>query len=377
MDNNSPKPVVIDNGSGFIKAGLADEDCPRVIQPSLIGVPKYPGIMVGMDQKDHYIGTEAVEKLEFLNISEPIKNGYIENWEDMTKIWSHIFQELNVSSKENPLFFCDTPLTPRASREKMAEVMFETFECPSLYMYTQSVLSLFASGRTTGLVVDSGEGRTHAVPVYEGFALPHGILKLNVSGRDLTDYLLKHYIEYNTTHDFNSATYKKLVVDIKEKHCMVAYDFDTLLKNAAENGGEREEYHLPDNTVMNIGREKFIIPEAIFQPGMIGKDSAGLADTVFKAISNCDANIRKELYENILLAGGNCMVKKLRDRLQKDVKALAPSTINIEVFAPPERGYSAWLGGSILSHLPSFKPMFITKAEYLDQGALVVYRKCF
>ena len=113
---------------------------------------------------------------------------------------------------------------------------------------------------------------------------------------------------------------------------------------------------------------------------MIKKESsgiAGIADTVFKAISNCDGNIRKDLYANIVLAGGTSMLKKLNDRLYKDVKALAPSTMTIKVIAPPERAYSAWLGGSILSSLSSFRPMFISKAEYMDQGSLVIYRKCF
>ena len=372
--DHSESAVVIDNGSGFIKAGMSGEDCPRVVQPTLIGVPRMPGIMVGMDQKEYYVGHEAVDKARFLNMSEPIVNGYIEKWDDMCKIWTQIFQDLNISSKENPLFFADTPLTPRASRDKMAEVMFEEFETPYLYMYTGSVLSLFASGRTTGLIVDSGEGRTHAVPIYEGFALPHGILKLDISGRNITD-MLEDLLK-SSKPIFSSANYRSEVVKIKEQFCMVAQDFDILKKTAEENG-DREEYKLPDGSSIMIGIEKYTCPEILFSPSHIGKSSPGLADTVFKAISNCDANIKKELYSNIVLAGGNCMLKKLGDRLQKDVKALAPSTMPAEVISPPERAYSAWLGGSILANIDSFKPMFISKAEYMENGALIVYKKCF
>lgn len=375
MEPNEPA-VVIDNGSGFIKAGMSGEDSPKVIEPSIIGVPRMPGIMVGMDQKDFYVGREAVDKQKFLNSSEPVKGGYIDNWDDMSKIWSYIFfHQLNVSPKEHPIFFCDTPQTPRSAREKMAQVIFEEFEAPNLYMYTQAVLSLFAAGKTTGLVVDSGEGVTHAVPVYEGFALPHGILKVNISGRDLTDYM--HKILMEKGFHFATTNIRGVVNDIKEKFCTVAYDFDTELKNAAEGGNALDEYKLPDGSTINIGSEKFVCPEALFQPAMISRDVSGLADSVFHAISKCDADIRKELYGNILLAGGTCMVKRLKGRLEKDVKALAPSTMPIDVIAPPERGYSAWLGGSILSMISSFKSMFISKSEYNEQGALVVYRKCF
>ncbi|OMJ68446.1 hypothetical protein SteCoe_34098 [Stentor coeruleus] len=372
--DHSESAIVIDNGSGFIKAGMSGEDCPRVIQPTLIGVPRMPGIMVGMDQKEYYVGHEAVDKARFLNMSEPIVNGYIEKWDDMEKIWTQIFQDLNKSSKENPLFFADTPLTPRSSREKMAEEMFEYFETPFLYMYTGSVLSLFASGRTTGLVVDSGEGRTHAVPIYEGFALPHGILRLDISGRNITD-LLEEMLK-SSKPIFASGNYRSEVVKIKEQFCMVALDFDILKKNA-EDSGEREEYKLPDGSSIMIGIEKYTCPEILFSPSHIQKNFSGLADTVFKAISNCDANIKKELYANIVLAGGNCMLKRLGERLQKDVKALAPSTMPADVTAPPERAYSAWLGGSILASIENFKPMFISKAEYIESGALIVYKKCF
>jgi len=374
MDQSEPA-VIIDNGSGSIKAGLSGEDTPKVVQPTLIGVPRMPGIMVGMDQKDYYVGKEAVEKANFLNMSEPIQEGYIQDWDDMLKIWNQIFQDLNVSPKENPIFIADTPLTPRSDREKMAEILFEEIETPYLCMYNQAVLSLFSFGRTTGLVLDSGEGRTHAVPVYEGFALPYGVLKVNISGKDITQFLERKLKEKG--FHYSNSNLRRTVLEIKDGYCNVAYDFDTLLKNSAENRNQKEHYKMPDGSSLEIGDERFVCPEALFQPGLIGKDSTGVADTVFKAISNCDSNIAKDLYSSIVLSGGTCMVKGLRDRLQKDVKALAPSTMQIEVFAPPERAYSAWLGGSILTMLSSFKHMFIRKTDYHESGAIEVYKKCF
>jgi actin-related protein len=369
--------VVVDNGSGFIKAGLAGEDSPKVLLPTIIGVPKMPGIMVGMDQKDYYVGAEAVEKARFLNSTQPIQLGQVENWEDMEKIWTHVFfQEMNVLPKEHRVVCTDAPLTSLANREKMAQIMFEVFEVPYFYMSIQSVFSLYASGRTTGVVVDSGYSVTSTVPIYEGFALPHGIMRLPIAGRDLNAFLLKTLQERGCT--FPADNIDATITGIKQKYCYIASDFDTDIKKAADpNTLEDETYELPDGSLLSIGTERFRCPEALFQPGMIGKDFSGLADTTFQTIMKCDADIKRELYGNILLAGGTSMMRGLSDRLKKDVKALAPSSMNAEVYDPPERLYSAWLGGSILASLSSFRDMFVSKADYQNFGASIIYQKCF
>lgn len=369
--------VVVDNGSGFIKGGLAGEDSPKVLLPTIIGVPKMPGIMVGMDQKDYYVGHEAVEKARFLNASLPIQHGMIENWEDIEKIWTHVFfQEMNVLPKEHRVVFTDAPLTSLAMRDKMAQIMFESFEVPYFYMSVQSVFSLYASGRTTGVVVDSGYAVTSTVPIYEGFALPHGIMRMPIAGSDLNAFLLKTLQERDIV--FPQDNIDKTITDIKERHCYIASDFDTDIKKAADpNNLEEEAYDLPDGNTISIATERFRCPEALFQPGMIGKDFPGLADTTFQTIMKCDADIKKDLYENILLAGGTSMMKGLADRLKKDVKALAPSSMNAEVYDPPERLYSSWLGGSILASLSSFREMFVSKQDYQNFGSSIIYQKCF
>lgn len=367
------QPIVIDNGSGVIKAGFAGDQIPKYHFPNFVGRPKHVRVMAGALEGDTFIGPKAEEHRGLLNIKYPMEHGVVKDWNDMERIWQYIYSkdQLQTFSEEHPVLLTEAPLNPRRNREKSAEIFFETFNVPALFISMQAVLSLYASGRTTGVVLDSGDGVSHSVPIYEGFAMPHSIMRTDIAGRDVTAYL--RLLLRKEGFNFHSSSELEIVRTIKERACYLAVN----PQKEESLEGERMQYVLPDGSMLEVGPARFRAPELLFRPDLVGEECEGIHEVLAFAIQKSDMDLRRILYSNIVLSGGSTLFKGFGDRLLSEVKKLAPKDIKIRISAPPERLYSTWFGGSILASLDTFKKMWVSKKEYDDEGSRAIHRKTF
>ena len=377
VDEDSAPIVIIDNGSGMMKAGLAGEEAPSAVFPSIVGRPKNASAMQGVTQKSEYIGDEAQQKRGVLNLKYPIANGIVSDWEDMEKVWHHTFyNELRVTPSEvQGVLVTEAPRNPKQNRERMLTAMFETFEVRNMYVAIQAVMSLYANGRSTGLVVDSGDGVTHTVPVFEGFSIPHAIEKMEIAGREITNYAQKLLLE--SGHSFTSTAELEIVKDIKEKLCFVAQDYDTERAAAESSSAQDQAYTLPDRSQITVkGTVRMQIPEFLFKPELNGKSCDSIHALAWKSIQASDVDVRRDLLKNVILSGGTTMYEGIADRLKTEITTLAPPGSEIRIVATPDRKYAVWKGASTLASLSTFAASWISKAEYEEHGAAIVHRKC-
>jgi len=334
-----------------------------------------------------YIGNEAESKSGILVLSHPVEHGLVTDWDAMEKVWYHaLYNELRVAPEEHAVLLSEAPLNPKADREHTTQIMFESFNVPALCLNNTAALSLYAAGRTTGVVLDVGYDVTHAVPVHDGYALPHAVQRWDVGGRDLTEHLNKMLAERG--HVFTTPAEREIVRDIKEHLTYVAAVYDTEEQKATATAAAVErDCELPDGSILTVGKERFCCPEPLFRPSMLaastgtgsgaGRESqaGGVHELVYQAISKADAELRADLYANIVLAGGSTMFRGFAERLARELTALAPPTMHVKLVASPDRKYSVWTGGSILAALPAFAPLCITKPEYDECGPSIIDRK--
>jgi actin, other eukaryote len=374
MDINTS--IVIDNGSGMVKAGFSGEDTPCCVFPSIVGRPRYKNTMkiLGSDPGVVYVGNDAQTKRGILKLTYPVEHGIVVEWDDMEKIWEHTFtNQLKIEPEERYVMLTEAPQNPKKNREKILQIMFERFNVPASYVAVQGVLSLYASGRTTGIVLDIGDGVTHCIPIFEGYNIPYAINRYDLAGRDVTDYLQRLLEDKGIR--LKTSSEREIVRDIKEKlvYCAVDYQEEEKLykkKNMTRN------YTLPDGNVIRVGDEMFKSAELLFDPELIGKEFKGIDHAVYDSIQKTDIDIRKYLFDNIVLSGGTTMIKNIDQRLSKGLDILKPSKLTTTIIAPIERRYSVWLGGSILSSLDSFHNAWITKNDYEEAGTAIIHKKC-
>jgi actin-related protein 2 len=392
MTKVSNAVVVCDNGTGFVKCGFAGNNFPTAVFPAVVGRPilrseeqiptaSASSIAAGKSQqiKDIMVGEEASANRASLQLSYPLANGIIRNWDDMEILWKYTFDEkLNVDTRSSRILLTEPPMNPKANREKMAEVMFETFGYEGLHVAIQAVLILYAQGLMDGVVVDSGDGVTHIVPVYQGYVLKNNIRRMDLAGRDITTYLIKLLqlkgYAFNRTADFET------VREIKEKFCYVGYDLALEKKLALETTTLIQKYELPDGREIKIDAERFEAPEALFNPARVDKEGMGLAELIFDTIQSCDVDLRSEFYKMIVLSGGTTMYPGLPSRLEKDIRELYLQRVlkgdrerlgkfKLAIEDPPFRKHMVFLGGAVFADITRDKPeLWVSKKEWEEQG---------
>ncbi|EEB11876.1 conserved hypothetical protein [Pediculus humanus corporis] len=367
MDSRGKKVIVCDNGTGFVKCGYAGSNFPAHIFPSMVGRPiiRAANKIGDIEVKDLMGGDEASKLRSMLKVNYPMENGI-----------------MNVNPRDCKILLTEPPMNPTKNREKMIQVMFEKYQFSGAYIAIQAVLTLYAQGLLSGVVVDSGDGVTHICPVYEEFALPHLTRRLDIAGRDITRYLIKLLLLRG--YAFNHSADFETVRIMKEKLCYIGYNIDVEQKLALETTVLVEPYTLPDGRVIKVGGERFEAPEALFQPHLINVEGHGIAELVFNTIQAASIDMRSELYKHIVLSGGSTMYPGLPSRLEREIKQLylervlkndvdKLSKFRIRIEDPPRRKDMVFIGGAVLAEVMKDRDTFwMSRQEYEEKGGGVL-----
>ena len=371
------EPIVIDNGSGMMKAGYAGDEAPRAVFPAVVGHNMFDRGAPGASWKEAYVGDEACKRASIVTLRYPLRRGVVKDWDDMEKVWRWTFEkELVVDPSEHPVLLTEHRSLHKEQREKAMQIMFETFSVPSFFTARPSVLALYAEGITTGVVVDCGEGRTDICCSYDGSPLIETESRVPLGGRDITIYF-QELLGKRAGCDFATSARTEVINGIKESCGYVALDFDDEIRKAKNTSECNMDHMLSDGSVINIGDERFRCTELLFKPQVKDYQFDGVHRTMVSSINKCDdSDLEKEMYANIVLCGGSTMLKGFPERIEKEMIRFAPAGTKVHVIASPHRKYGAWVGGSILGYLATFPEMVITRKEYDEEGVEIVHRKC-
>lgn len=384
----SKKPIVCDNGTGFVKCGLAGDNFPAHMFPSMIGKPlmRYEEEFKNVELKDVMVGDECAKHRALLETSYPIENGIVRDWKGMINLYDYTFNErLKIDPKEHKILLTEPPMNPKENQKKMLQTMLETYQFEAAKVGVQAMLVLYAQGLLTGVVVDSGDGVTHIVPVWEGVVPQLLIKRLDVAGRHITRYLIK--LLQVRGYNFNKSADFETVRQIKEKHCYIGYDLDVEKRLGLETTVLMQSYTLPDGRVIKLGAERYQAPECLFQPSLIDNEKKGMQETLFGMIQEADIDLRPAFYKHIVLSGGSTMYPGLPSRLEKEMRAMylkhvlkgdktRLSKFKLRIEDPPRRKHMVFLGGSVLADIMKDRPEFwISKAEWAEHGDKIIGKK--
>ena len=368
MQPNTYSTVIIDIGSGIIKAGFGGEDGPRNIFNSLVGTPKMLGLMVGMEQRERYVGEDAISKLEIMNFKAPIQRGEVTDWDKFENLMHYLlYNQMKVVPEEISVLITESPLSSKENKQKLSEILFETFNVQKIHIANSSMLGLYAYGKTSGIVVDSGFHITSTVPLFEGLPLNHASIKLNYGGEDISKSLLE-MIKPNIDPSYIDLKGRLLADYIKEKLGYIS------------NGGPDENeivFTLPDGKDIRLGDELKECTQLLFEPGD-NKELMSINDMVLSSLSKCDPDTKDDIKESICLIGGNTLLKNFPEKLRMTLSE-GNGIGNFLLTANKERQFSSWIGGSLVSSLDNFQFMWVTKEEFDDNGKtlIAIDSKCF
>jgi len=382
------RPIVCDNGTGFVKLGFSGDNFPKFIFPSMIGRPlmRYEEEFKDIELKEVMVGDECAKYRSMLETSYPVENGVVRDWVGMKHLYDYsFFEKMKINPADHKILLTEPPLNPKENQAKMLKAMFETYGFAAAKVNIQAMLVLYAQGLLTGVVVDSGDGVTHVVPVWEGVCPPNLIKRLNVAGRHITRHLIKllqvRGYAFNRTADFET------VRQIKEKLCYIGYDLEVEKRLALETTTLVQSYTLPDGRVIKIAQERYEAPEVLFNPSLLDLESDGIQHMLFNMIQEADIDLRASFYKHIVLSGGTTMYPGLPSRLEKEMKELYLEKIlkgktenmakfKLRIEDPPRRKHMVFLGGSVLADIMKDRPEFwISKQEWEEQGDRIIGTK--
>jgi len=395
-----PPAVVIDNGTGYTKMVYAGNTEPQFIIPTLIATKDAAQVKTqkkGVEDLDFFIGDEAVANQKTYGINYPIRKGQIEDWDLMERYWEQcIFKYLRCEPEDHHFLLTEPPLNAPENREYTAEIMFESFNIPGLYIAVQAVLALAASWTSekaertlTGTVVDSGDGVTHVIPVAEGYVIGSAIKHVPIAGRVITQFVQQLLREREPGIPPNESM--EVAKRIKEQYSYVCPDIvKEFNKYDQEPAKWIKEYEGVESVTkqkfkVDVGYERFLGPEIFFNPEIASSDFlTPLPEIVDTVIQNCPIDTRRGLYKNIVLSGGSTMFKDFGKRLQRDVKRavdyrikqseilsggkIKATPLDVNVVSHRMQRFAVWFGGSMLASTNEFYSVCHTKRDYEEHG---------